>query len=280
MATSVGQIYRQTFEILKSRIWLLLGIWVTYFAVQMVSTVLISLVVGVSAMSGLSMGDPGALSAGMIVPIVVLYLVYFFIYFAQIGSLTAMGSPLKQLTFGAAFNAGIKSAPTLLGVVFLLMLVYLVGMIVIGLASAVLSFVGPVGLVFSIIIFLPILVYLGCRLSLVYPVVAVESMSNPVTAITRAWSETKGHVLTIFLSVVGLFAVAMIVLLLVAMPIISTAISSRTTGELPNFASIGFSLFGLFCASILLSIVGAVLVSTIHAEIVGPLGHDESDVFS
>lgn len=279
MQTSVFQILSKTGEILTSRIGLLLGLWATYFAMQIALFVVLAAFVGASALSSLSAGSPGALGVGMILLIVLAYLAYFLVAFAQAGSLTAMASPLQSQTFGEAFNAGVRSALPMLGALVLMLVGYFIAALVIGLLAAVLSFLGSAGPVILMILLIPAALYLMTRLCLIYAVISVDRVGNPIKAIARGWDLTRNNVQTI-LGVIIIFVVALIVVGGLLFVPLFTSMNSVATGGVPNMGGMMFAVVGFFVFSIALSIIGAALFSVIHSELSDTSAGQASAVFS
>lgn len=289
MQTSVGDIYGRTFEIIRERFGSLLGLWATFFAINMALIVVFAMVVGVSAFAGANMAaDAGAMGAGMILGVIVFYVLYILVYCAQSASMTAMASPLQRLTFGEALNAGVRSALPMLGLIVILLIAYLAAAMVIGLIIGILAMAGKaVSFIAMLLVFLGA-VYLGCRLCTVNAVIAVERVGNPLTALSRGWSMTRDHVLTIFLALLGFGIIAIILVLLLATPFFSMMSAASalavdpmgTPPEAPGMGSMVFLVIGAIIVGIGLSIVGSTLMSVIHGELAGPGVHNVEEVFS
>lgn len=278
MEISVGRIISQTFAMVGQRFGALLGLWAVFFAIQIGLSLILTIAMG-GAAAGMAFSSPDAISGGMILGIIVFYLVYFLAYFAQSSALMAEASPLQRPGFSESFSTGLRSAPTMLGVVLLYLIAYIGFAVVFGLLAAVLSFAGRAGVAILVILFIPAAAYLACRLSVVNAVVAVERVGNPITAIVRGWSLTKGNVLSIFLALlIFVMAVAVLIGFLFMMGFASIG-SAMTGGGAPNLGALGLVFVGALVFSVLVAIVGSALVSVIHAEL-APAGQGTSEVFA
>src|SRR5690606_8987105 len=159
--------------------------------------------VGAAGMASIAtMTDSGAFAvgAGMVLVGVLFYLGYLLVAMAQYASLMLMASPLSRPPFGQAMGDGFRAAPALLLLLLVLLLVYFAAALVIGVVGGVLSAAGEWGSALLLLILVPALIWLGCRMSLLFAVVAVDKVRNPFAAIARSWQLTRGHALTIFLA--------------------------------------------------------------------------------
>lgn len=291
MNTSVGQIYGQTLEIVKSRFGPLLGLLATFFAINIGLIIVFVMVIGVSAFAGMGAGmesNAGAIGAGAILGIIVFYLLYILVYCAQSASMTAMASPLQKLTFSEALSAGMRSALPMLGLIVILLIAYFVVALVVGLLVGILSIAGQGGMVIGMIAVAIGAVYLVCRLSTVNAVIAVEGVGNPLTALSRGWNMTRGNVLTIFLALLGYMVLAVILLVILVVPFFSifsvatlTAVDpSAAPPEMPGIGGMLLFIVGILVAGIVLSISGSALISVIHAELSDASPRAAEDVFA
>ncbi|WP_347302086.1 glycerophosphoryl diester phosphodiesterase membrane domain-containing protein [Croceibacterium sp. TMG7-5b_MA50] len=116
----------------------------------------------------------------------------------------------RRPTVGEAIGSGVAGllpvigAYLLLGLAFTLLVVLIVAA---GLASTAL------GIVLALLIGIAF-IYISVRLTLLLPVIAIDQVRNPLTAIKRSWAATGGNVLRILLFFV-LLSIAYIVLALV-----------------------------------------------------------------
>jgi len=280
MALSVSSIISKTLATTGERFGSLLGIWAAWFGVQILLGIVFFAAVG-SAFMGAAMGggNPAALGGGAIVAIFVFYLLYILVAAAQIGSLCAAASPLQRPGFGDAFNAGIRSAPTMLGVIILLLIAYFVVALAFGIVVAVLSFIGKGAGIIAVVLIVPAAIWALCRLMPIYPVISVDREGNPVAAIRRAWAMTRGNALPIFLAllVFGLAAVALIAILILP---VAGSFQSAMMGGAPPFGMLALAGIGFLVLIVLLQIVQGVMMAVIHGDLSGGGSEQLGQAFS
>lgn len=214
----VGRVFSISFAMFKQRFWLLLGMVLVFFAIQLAASTVIGIAVvavGVAGVTGLGGGvdDPSAIAGmgiGMIVMLVIFYGAYLVLLLAQQAAMVTVASPLEDPSFGAALTRGFKSALPFFAIAVLLVLGYLALTLLLGLAVAATGAAGgAMGIVLGIA-FLPLLIFFACRFSVLIPVVAVDQVFNPVKAIRRSWSVTRGKVLSILLAMVGFIVLTLV----------------------------------------------------------------------
>ena len=283
MGTSVSDILAGTLRIMKDRFWSMLGIWAVFFAITIgVGIVFALLIGGAVGLGGLATENPFAMGAGMIVGLIVFYLGYIMVICAQTAALNAMASPLQQPQFGEAFSAGWRSAPTLLGIIVVLIIAYLLGALVIGGILGALALAGQAGTVIDVILailLIPALVWLACRLYVLFPVVAVEKVYNPITAIGRCWSLTRGHALTVFLVMLILMLGMVLAFGLLVLPVYSSFSAGAFAPSASSFGSAIFTFFGFIVLAILFALVSATVISVMHGAFSGRTVEDFSETF-
>ncbi len=281
MDFSVSKIISGTMAIVRERFGPLLGLWAIFFAANIAILLVFGLALGGSILSVSSLENPEGLGAGMIVSMIIAYFVYFLVSLAQVGSMNAMASPLQKLSFADALSAGARSAPTLLGAAILLMIAYFICAIALGVLGGLLAMAGKAGTVILLLLVIPPILYLVCRMALIAPVAAVERVSNPVAVITRSWALTKGNVLTIFLTFLVFAVVAFVAVGLLFVPLMGMMASIKNgAAEAPSLGSMAAAIVGVFIVSVLLSIVSATLSAVMHGALSGSTGQASSDTFS
>lgn len=217
----VGRVFSISFAMFKQRFWLLLGMVLVFFAIQLAASTLIGLAVvgvGVAGMAGLGAGvdDPSAITGmgiGMIAMLVVFYGAYLVLLLAQQAAMVTVASPLEEPSFGAALTRGFKSAVPFFVIAVLLVLGYLALTLLMGLVLAATGAAGAGGGAMGIVVavaFLPLLIFFACRFSVLIPVVAVDQVFNPIKAIRRSWSVTRGKVLSILLALIGFIVLTLV----------------------------------------------------------------------
>lgn len=284
MNLSVGSVIAGAFGAIKERLGALVAMWLLYFVLTIVGMIFFGIVFAGIGMAGLSMAsgfDPagsgalgalGALGGGMIASILLFYVAYIFMLMAQMGSLTALASAYSKPTFGEAFKQGISAAFPLLGASLLLLIVYFIVGIPLGLA---LNFAGDIAGVIAAILFLPVLIYLGCRLMLMVPVAVTESVRNPVKIIARSWELSRGHVFKIFLILLVMIVIMVVSLGLVALPFLT----SDMTGTAPGGGTVFFVLIAVLAVFFFITVFQAAVVAATHSALSPSTGEDYDEIF-
>ena len=269
----------------KARFGPLLGLWALFFVGQIGFSLVFTMIAGVGAMAGAGLMDSGgggaaALGGGMIVMMILFYVVYLLIYVASYAALAHHASPLIQPSFGESLTAGVRAALPLLGATVLLIIGYIILAIPVGLLFAVVGSAGEVAVGLFGLLILPLLVYFGCRLSILFPLATVEGIRSPVTLITRSWQLTGGNVLPIFLATLAFVVVAIVLALLVFLPAFGPMISGEMTDPAAGIGLILLMLVGMLVLAVVLSIMGAGLASSIHAGVSDISGETYSETFA
>lgn len=285
MSASISGILAKTLATVKERFGAMLGLWAIYFVVLIAVFAVFVGMIGVGTLSAFGAADPdslgaGAIGAGMIGGMLLLYILYFLVAFAQSSSMIAMASPLERPSLGDAFKTGLRSAPTMLGVVVLLLICYFVAAFAIGLVVAGLSAVNEALSAVSLVLIVPAMVWLFCRLMLVNAVVPLERKWNPLAAIGRTWAMTRGNALTIFLVLLIFLVGAIVVGGVLFYPFYSSIMASAISGEPPDLGGMGFTILAFLLGSIVFSIVFSALYAAMHAELAGPAGTDVDKIFA
>jgi hypothetical protein len=249
----IGRVFGTAWAMMRQRFWLLLGMFAVFFAIQLVGSTVLGIVVaimGVAGAAGIGAGldDPAAITGmgiGFIIFMVLFYGAYLVLVLAQQAAMVTLASPLEDGSFGTAMARGFKSALPFFGITVILGIAY----VVIGGGLALLT--AAVGLgsetagaflaVVMVVLFLPVIIYLGCRMAVLIPVVAVDQVFNPIAAIRRSWAVTRGRALGIFVATL-LFVV--LTLVIIGLPFL-LVFGSLLGGEgEPGAAAIGGILLG------------------------------------
>lgn len=220
----IGRVFSTSMAMLRQRFWLLLGMLVVFFAIQMAASTVLMVGLLVMGMAGaMSMGagleDPtalGGLGIGMIIFAALFYGAYLVLLLAQQAAMVTLASPLEEAAFGPAMMRGFRSALPFFVISVLLLLAYSLLAValtaVVGLSAAgggaAGEFVGGVLVLLS----LPLTVFLACRFAVLVPVVAVDQVYGPIRALRRSWSVTRGKALRILLALIGFVAVSLLML--------------------------------------------------------------------
>ncbi|MCL9983725.1 MAG: hypothetical protein NBV60_11285 [Erythrobacter sp.] len=180
-----------------------------------------------------------------------------------IGSLAllALLSDRGNPTVGEALSTGIKAIPSYIAAQVLSALA--VGVVIglpLGLAAAVAP---PPVVAFAGLALVVIAIYLFVKFSLISPVIAIEEVRNPITAIARSWRLTKGNSLRIFAFFVLLFITVVIIGALVQG--ILTLILSAFGGAV---ATIGTGVVSALINTVM-SVILLVVLAAIHRQLAG-----------
>lgn len=217
----IGRVFSTGWAMLRGRFWLLAGMWAVFFAIQIAGSFALGIgmvVLGAAGAASIGAGfdDPAALAGmgiGAILFMLLFYAAYIVIALAQQAAMVTLASPLEEPAFGAALARGFKSALPFLAIALLMLLGYVAlaaaAGAVVGLAGAAGGSALGIGLA---VLFVPVLVYLGCRFAVLVPVVAVDQVFNPVAALRRSWAVTRGKVVSILLAIIAFIVVTLVVL--------------------------------------------------------------------
>ena len=270
MKMDIGQALSNTVSMTFGRNLSLAGLWGVFTIAQLLAFGLLAAVVGGGMMSLASFGDPAAgagMSAGVIVGLIVFYGLYLLLYGAQSIAMTAQASPLLEPNFGRSFSVGLRGALTFFGVMVLVLIAYFIGAFVFMIAGLALSFLDEIGGVILIVIAIPVLIYLACRLMIIPAVIAVEEVYNPINVIRRSWQLTRGNVLGIFVTLVVLMVI-FLALFLVLFLVAGSGFSAMTlAAETPSVGMIVVLVIAMFAVFILAAAAGAALVASVHAAV-------------
>ncbi|MDC8754418.1 glycerophosphoryl diester phosphodiesterase membrane domain-containing protein [Erythrobacter sp. sf7] len=171
--------------------------------------------------------------------------------------LTDRGNP----TVGEALGKGLKSIPS-----------YIAAQILCGLAAGLViglplglvgAFAPPAVTVLVSLLLVVLAIYLVIKFSLIAPVIAIDEVRNPFTAIARSWQLTKGNSLRIFAFLVLLFVVIVIIGALVQG--VLTLILSAFGGSV---ASIGTGIVGALVNAVV-TVIFLVVIAAVHRQLAG-----------
>jgi hypothetical protein len=287
----IGRVFATSFAMLRQRFWLLVGMWAVFFAIQLAASIVLGIgmaVLGMAGAAGMGAGieDPAAiagLGVGMIVFMVLFYGAYLVVVLAQQAAMVTIASPLEEPSFSAAMTRGFKSALPFFGIAVLMMLGYLalVALMagVLGAASVGGGTAGSAAAVVVALAFLPLLIFFACRFSVLIPVVAVDQVFNPVAAMRRSWSVTRGKVLRIMVAFLGFFGISLLALG-VPFALLGGAIFA---GQDNPAAVAGIAIIGVL-AIIPLFIIYMMFTSTftaaLHSEVTGGGAESLEEVFA
>ncbi len=277
---------------LRQRFWLLVGMWAVFFAIQMAGMMVLGIVAAVMGAAGAGMGggldDPSAMAGmgvGLIIVFVIFYGAYLVLVLAQQAAMVTLASPLEEPSFGGAMSRGFKSALPFFGIAIVLILAYVAIGGVLGLLIGAAGMGSPdaAGILGGLLLlaFLPVLIYIGCRLSVLVPVVAVDQVFNPINAIRRSWNVTQGKVLRIFLCTLVFVVISAVIIGVPFLMIFGAALGS--SGGEPGAGAIGTMLFGVLIfipLMIVYTIFASAYNAALHSEVTGGGSEAYEEVFA
>ncbi|MDP3907717.1 hypothetical protein [Novosphingobium sp.] len=258
----------EAFQIMLARIGPLLAVsiigYVALFALSggVMVTMLPQLM---GTMGGGEPTSPDALLAGAGFGLILLYIVIYAISFAQQAALCRICSGRHDASISGAISAGIKCVPTLFGAAILLLIALVVVGLVIGLGMAgVVAGTESPGL--SVLLALALMIgciYIFVRLSMVLPVVAVDDVRNPITAIGNAWRMTGGNVLRLVL----VFVLVSVVMGVLFMVLSALTLGSFNPGAVPSMGNlVGFGAL-MLVLGLTVGLYFLALVAAIHRQL-------------
>ncbi|WP_162627726.1 hypothetical protein [Erythrobacter sp. KY5] len=292
MSVDIARVFSDSWAMIKQRFFQLLGMWIVFLVINLLYMTIGGAFMGGSmfAMGAAATGvdDPGALLGGLGVGLVLMMILFYLgsmvIIFAQQCAMSALGTPLRQTPFNEAMVAGFKGGVTFIAVSILLAIAYFAFFLAYTLIGMVLSLIGEAAVVLTAVLFLPLLIYLALRLSVIVPVVAVDRVFNPITAIRRAWGMTSGNVLSILGVYLVIIALAL-VLLIVPFSLMfgSVFIAGATGSDAASLAAAG-SVIGGFLLIIPLfliySVIAIVIGACLHAQLTDTRAEEATRTFS
>ncbi len=165
-------------------------------------------------------------------------------------------------TVGEAIKIG---AIGFLTYIVVMLLVYIgmgiAGGLVMGIAIA--SDVTALAVILGIVLVVA-LIYIAVKLSLVAPVIGIDKVYNPFTAIVRSWRLTKGNSLRLFA-----FFVLLVIALLVVSLVLGLIVALVFGLAGPEVAAIGAGLFNAILNAVYVVIMLGVLAA-VHRQLAGP----------
>ena len=293
MAIDIARVFSQSWEMIKERWLLLLGMWLAFFVINIVYTMVGGGVIGGSmfalgaaAAGGLSDSEMlmGGLGIGGALMLIVFYIGSIVIIFAQQCAMAALATPLRRTPFGEAIGIGLKAGVTFIAIAILLAIAYLVFGIAYMLVAVVLSLLGSVGAILSVLLLIPVLLYFAVRLSVIVPVVAVDGTFNPIKAISRTWSMTSGNALPILAVYAVIIGIALILLGLPFFLMFGSLFAAEAgAGDAAAVAAIGSMIGGFFLLVpmfLIYSVVAIVINTCLHAQMTDTQADEVAETFA
>lgn len=261
-----------------------IAVWGVFFAIQIGAMIIFMVMMGGSAMAlaGAGGGDADALAGlggGMILFMIVFYLAILGIAVAAQAAQVTIASHLRKPSVGDAVNNGFRSALPLFGAMILLLIAYFAIALVLGLVAGVLIGVSGSNAVSILLLALLVvaLAYVGTKLSMLVPVIALDGERSPVSAIAKSWNMTNGKVLpvlgTYLVFIVALAVVIGIIAAVLVMPMIAG-------GAAPGFGTIALMFVLYIVALVGITIYASSLTAAVHLQLSGRSAEDASKTFS
>jgi hypothetical protein len=260
-----------------------IAVWGVFFAIQIGAFVAFMVLMGGSAMAlaGVGGGEDAmaGLGGGVILFGIIFYLAIIAIAVAAQAAQVTIASHLRKPSVGDAVNNGFRSALPLFGAAVLLLIAYFVIALVLGLVVGVLAGASGSSAVSMLLfaLFAVALAYVGTKLSMLVPVVALDGEHNPINAISKSWNMTNGRVLpvlgTYLVYIVGLAVVLGIIAVVLVMPMMSGGVT-------PGFGMMALMIVLYFVAIIGITIYTSSLTAAVHQQLSGRSVEDASKTFS
>lgn len=251
MQFSASRAISHAFQLLGTSFGKLVAVWFTFFVG--IAALLVAFGGMLMAMMRLSMvggGGGGFVPgqnplAGMGFSVVLFYLLYFLVIFAQQIALSRASTGRDEDTYSVALNAGLRGSLTMMGVLFVYIIAGIGGGIVVSLLmAAIVAATQSPGMSFLLgLILLFGVFYLFSRLSVVLPVIGIGEVRNPLTAISTAWRLTAGNSIKIML-LWGLTLIGAAVIYFIAMAATVGLPGAVTPGTAPG-AGVMFSFLAV-----------------------------------
>jgi membrane-anchored glycerophosphoryl diester phosphodiesterase (GDPDase) len=184
-------------------------------------------------------------------------------------ALLALLRDTSRPTVGEALKAGLTGLLPAIG----FYLIVGAGAVVVALVVVALTAASPgIGVIVALVCVV-VAIYLMIKLCLVLPIIAIDKVSNPISAISRSWQLTKGNSLRLFLFFVLLFLVYLVISMVVGMIVAAVVLAAGTsTALLVNGIVSGILGAGL-------TVVLVAVIAAIHRQLSGPSAAAVSETF-
>lgn len=205
--------------------------------------------------------------AGMTGPVVGFGIVSFLLQSLGYLALLALLTDRARPTVGQALGIAIRALPTVVGAALLFFAGYLgVVLVLVMFAAAASSATGP-GAIAAMVGLLMIagVIYAMVKISLALPVIVIERVSNPVTALARSWRLTKGNSFRLFFFYLLLAVVYFVVVMVVGVATMGAAVLIAGQGKLATLVG---GLVSAIVGAVASALLAAVLAA-IHRQLAG-----------
>ena len=205
--------------------------------------------------------------AGMTGPVVSFGIVSFLLQSLGYLALLALLTDRARPTVGQALGIAIRALPTVVGAALLFFAGYLgVVLVLVVFAAAASSATGP-GAIAAMVGLLMIagVIYAMVKMSLALPVIVIERVSNPVTALARSWRLTRGNSFRLFFFYLLLAVVYFVVVMVVGVATMGAAVLIAGQGKLATLVG---GLVSAIVGAVASALLAAVLAA-IHRQLAG-----------
>jgi membrane-anchored glycerophosphoryl diester phosphodiesterase (GDPDase) len=198
---------------------------------------------------------------------IVVLLAQFVGYLSLLALLRDSGRP----TVGEALKTGVTALLPAIGAYVLTLLgLGLTGGVLIAIAVA--SGSAALGFVLGLLAFVAV-IYIGVKLSLTGPVIAIDKVFNPVTALTRSWRLTKGNSFRLFL-----FYLLLAIVYIVISMVVGAIVAALTLAIGPSMAlTVNGVVSGILSA--IVTVVFVAVIAAVHRQLSGPSAEAVSATF-
>lgn len=280
MGFSAGTAFSESFALLRSRFVPMLVISILYYVLLVAMFAIFGASMFGSMMTmGMNAGaNPAAVPAGFGIGLLLFYLVLYSLGFFQQAALVRLCSDRHEPNLGDAISTGVRSVPTLLGAAVLLIVGLIAVMILLSIVGAAVAFgARSPGLSFIVALLMVVgMGYMGMRLSMLLPAVAIEEERNPITAIGRSWGMTRGNALKLFLLFLGVF----LIMGVIGLVLFFATLGMPQPGSVPSTGG----MIGFFIAMMVFGLTVGMwfiaLVAAIHRQLAGPSVAAVQDTFA
>lgn len=267
MKFSMSEAWREATAMMSANREVLLIVAAIFFLLPSLATAL--------AMPGLQesmMADPENAQAMMLELYAGWWWLLILVVLAQLVGYLALLALLRDAsrpTVGEALKAGLAGLLPAIGFYVICIVVgFLAAMLAVALAAA-----SPALGVVAIIALAVLAVYAMIKLSLALAVIAIDKVSNPLTAISHSWRLTKGNSFRLFLFFVLLVLVYLVISIVIGMIVGALVLALGTETAL----LVNGIISGILGA--ILTVVFVAVIAAIHRQLSGPSAAAISETF-
>ena len=224
-----------------------------------------------------NMGNPAgaqAMMQGMMGKVAGLGLLTFVVQTTGYMALMALLTDRQRPTVGQAITTAVKSLPSLIGAVIVAYIgLILMAVVAVSLIAGIYSTTGSTGAGWVLgMLAVAFFAWVLTKLSLTLPVIVVDRVLNPVTALRRSWRLVSGNSLRVFVFYVllgiGYMVVSMAFFIVLAM----LFGAGQMAGGIPKAGTGAMVALGLVSGVVAtaVSVLFTSIVAAIHRQLAGP----------